>query len=75
MGNVRHLLVAVDRGDSSTPALSEAKEIAARLGARLHLLSVVQDPSALPWAPDASTEMLVASSTACSVMPPLIWIE
>jgi nucleotide-binding universal stress UspA family protein len=59
MHKVHDILAAIDLGESSKHALSEAKELAARYGARLHLLCVVQDPSALPWAPDASTEMLM----------------
>ena len=59
MDNVRNILVAIDLGDSSTRAFVEAKELAGRLGARLHLLCVVQDPAALPWAPEASTDLLM----------------
>jgi universal stress protein A len=59
MHNVRNVLVAIDLGESSTQVLGEAKELAARYEARLHLLCVVQDPSALPWAPAASTATLM----------------
>jgi nucleotide-binding universal stress UspA family protein len=59
MDNVRNILVAIDLGESSKRAFVEAKELAGRLGARLHLLCVVQDPSAFPWAPAASDDTLM----------------
>jgi nucleotide-binding universal stress UspA family protein len=59
MDNVRDILVGINLGESSKRAFAEAKELADRLGARLHLLCVAQDPSALPWAPSASDDTLL----------------
>jgi nucleotide-binding universal stress UspA family protein len=58
MDNVKNILVAVDLGESSTPAFAEARELATRFGAALHLLCVVQDPFSLPWAPTADQTVL-----------------
>ena len=58
MEQLKDILVAVDLGDSSTPALAEARDLAGRSGATVHLLCVVQDPSALAWAPAAQANTL-----------------
>ncbi|MGE5833277.1 MAG: universal stress protein [Acidobacteriota bacterium] len=58
MQNVRNILVAVDLGESSKDALVEARALADRFGATLHLLCVVQDPFSLPWAPTAPDQVL-----------------
>ena len=58
MENVKTILVAVDLGESSKQAFAEARELAGRFDATLHLLCVVQDPSSLPWAPGASDNVL-----------------
>jgi nucleotide-binding universal stress UspA family protein len=60
MENVKTVLVAIDLGESSKQAFAEARDLAGRLGAAIHLLCVVQDPSSLPWAPAASDGVISA---------------
>jgi nucleotide-binding universal stress UspA family protein len=60
MEDLRNILVAVDLGESSQQAFAEARDLAKRFGATLHLLCVVQDPSALAWAPAAPADTLAA---------------
>ncbi len=62
MADVRNILVAIDLGESSQQALAEARELAGRTGAAIHLLCVVQDPSALAWAPAAQADVLASLS-------------
>ena len=62
MAHVKHVLVAIDLGESSKQALAEAREVAGRTGAAIHLLCVVQDPSALAWAPAAGADMIATLS-------------
>jgi nucleotide-binding universal stress UspA family protein len=58
MAHVKNILAALDLGESSKQALGEARDLAGRFGATLHLLCVVQDPASLPWAPAASDTVL-----------------
>jgi nucleotide-binding universal stress UspA family protein len=62
MEHLKNILVAVDLGESSKQALAEARDLAGRAAATIHLLCVVQDPSALPWAPAAQGDMLTMLS-------------
>jgi nucleotide-binding universal stress UspA family protein len=58
MDNVSNILVGIDLGESSRQAFAAARDLAGRLGAKLHLLCVVQDPGSLPWAPAAPHDVL-----------------
>jgi nucleotide-binding universal stress UspA family protein len=63
MENVKNILVAIDLGESSRQALIKARELWDQFGATLHLVCVVQDPFALPWA-SAADESVVAALAA-----------
>jgi nucleotide-binding universal stress UspA family protein len=53
MANFRHILVPTDFEPASAAALTCARDIAARFGARLSLLHVITDPKATGlWTPD-----------------------
>lgn len=53
-----NILVALDLGEASQRALEQARTLAACFKGSLHLLCVVQNPFALPWAPAASYDQL-----------------
>jgi nucleotide-binding universal stress UspA family protein len=63
MEHIRRILVAIDLGESSREALAEARELWDRSGGMLHVLCVVQDPFALPWATSAGEGLLSTLST------------
>ena len=50
MTEVRKILVPVDFSDCSRVALDYARDLAQKLGARLHLLHVWEMPPYIPWA-------------------------
>ena len=53
--SVKHILVPIDFGPTSEVALYYAKRLATRLGARLHLLHVIEDPIAsAAWSSELS---------------------
>jgi nucleotide-binding universal stress UspA family protein len=47
------ILVATDFSDASKGAMRCARELAAKFGSTLHVISVVTDPLSLPWAAEA----------------------
>ncbi len=53
MWNLQSILVPTDFSETSTVALTYARELAAKFEATLHLLHVVQDPYTQPWGAEA----------------------
>jgi universal stress protein A len=58
MLTIKSILVPSDFSECSDGALRYALALNETLGARLHLLHVVQDPYTQPWAPEAFTAPL-----------------
>lgn len=58
--SLKNILVPLDLGEASKGALDDACTLAGHFGASLHLISVVQDPFSLAWAPGAPAETLAA---------------
>lgn len=54
MAAIKQVLAAVDFSEASDHALETAKHFARTFGAGLHLLHVIPDPYAQPWAVEAT---------------------
>jgi nucleotide-binding universal stress UspA family protein len=57
---IETVVVPMDFSDSSTAALAYAKQLADAFGASVHLLHVIPDPAAHPWAAEAYSGSLSA---------------
>jgi universal stress protein A len=64
MPAIRDILVPVDFSDTSRAALRYAADLAKRFDSRLHLLHVVADPIAQPWAFEAGVAEYVEGLAA-----------
>jgi nucleotide-binding universal stress UspA family protein len=58
MAASRCILVATDFSGTSREALHVARDLAAAIGARVHLLHVIPDPARLPWSVDTGMAFL-----------------
>ena len=52
MPSSKHIVAATDFSETSGQALDVARDLAASLGAQVHLVHVIPDPARLPWSID-----------------------